>query len=200
MKRLLFLFCLLNLACAFSVSAKDLVTDPGKLVQTTVLQVRETVKSKKSAIPLEELDRLLEAQIRPVFSFNEMSKQSLGIHWTKGTSAEQDEFVNLFSNLLARTYLAKIRDIDQTEMEMASESIDEEKAIVKTIATSKGEDFSIDYRLRKENGAWRVYDVIVENVSIISTYRSEFGEEIRKNQFSGLISKLRDKIEKKQTS
>jgi phospholipid transport system substrate-binding protein len=132
--------------------------------------------------------------INPKFNFAEMSKRSLGSNWNEITPEQQKEFTDVFSELLARTYLSKIETVKPGMVKVESENLDANKAVVKTIVTSKGDNFPIDYKLMFTDGRWQVYDVVIENIGLVANYRNEFAGIIRKDTFAGLMQRLRQKI------
>lgn len=131
--------------------------------------------------------------INPKFNFDEMARRSLGSNWTTITPEEQKEFVEIFSELLARTYLAKIETVKTGMVTVDKEELYTNKALVRTTVTSKGSTFPIDYKLQLENNNWRVYYMIIENIGLVANYRTDFAEIIRKEKFSGLLERLRQK-------
>ena len=133
--------------------------------------------------------------INPKFDFDEMSRRSLGANWNTITPAEQADFTTVFSELLARTYLSKIETVKTGMVKVESENIESSKAVVKTVVLSKGDTFPIDYKLMLENGQWRVYDVVIENIGLVANYRNEFSGIIRKDKFPGLMERLRKNVE-----
>ncbi len=132
--------------------------------------------------------------INPKFNFAEMSKRSLGPNWNSINAEQQKEFTTVFSELLARTYLSKIETVKTGMVQIESEQIDAQKAIVKTTVTSKGDKFPIDYKLLFADGRWQVYDVVIENIGLVANYRNEFAGIIRKESFAGLMERLRAKV------
>ncbi len=132
--------------------------------------------------------------IQPRFDFAEMSKRSLGAFWQEITPQEQQDFVNVFSDLLAQTYLARIENCTADTVKFETENVDFPRAVVKTTVMNKGDKFPIDYKLMNTNGTWRVYDVVIENIGLVANYRNEFAGIIRKDKFSGLMQKLREKV------
>jgi phospholipid transport system substrate-binding protein len=137
----------------------------------------------------------LRTLINPKFNFSEMAKRSLGANWNEITPEEQKDFTNVFSELLARTYLSKIETVKPGMVDVKSEQIELPRAVVKTVVTSKGDHFPIDYKLTYQNNSWQVYDVVIENIGLVANYRNEFSGIIRKDKFAGLMEKLRKKIE-----
>ncbi len=137
----------------------------------------------------------LRALINPKFNFAEMAKRSLGPNWNEISSAERGEFTEVFSELLARTYLSKIETVKAGMVSVESENVEATRAVVKTTVVSKGDTFPIDYKLTLNQHGWQVYDVVIENIGLVANYRNEFAGIIRKDKFSGLMERLRKKIE-----
>jgi phospholipid transport system substrate-binding protein len=138
---------------------------------------------------------ILRAEIRPVFNFDEMAKRSLGIHWRRRTPEERVQFVKLFTELLENSYLGKIESYKGERIRYVKESLDPPYAEVATlIVTSKGQDIKIDYRLLHAGGRWRIYDVVIEGISLVNNYRSQFGAILQKSSFDELVRKLRSNV------
>jgi phospholipid transport system substrate-binding protein len=133
--------------------------------------------------------------IAPHFDFEEMAKRSLGTNWSTVTQEEQSEFVKIFSKLLARTYLEKIEGIKKDIVKFKGEEIEFPKALVKTTVENKGDIFPIEYKMMNKDGEWKVYDVVIENIGLVSNYRNEFAGIIRREKFTGLLEKLKAKNE-----
>ena len=170
------------------------VPSPGDTVKTLVEAVRLTVKESQDKIPEEELDKKLRAIILPVFDFQDMSRRSLGAQWKTVTDAEREEFSSLFSELLAKTYLKRIRNnAAKSVFNIIGETTQGESSLVRTEVEYDGEKIAIDYRMQLRDGKWHIYDVIVENIGLVSNYRSEFGGIIKKDGFGELLAKLRSK-------
>ncbi len=188
---------ILSVVCVFigiAPQAFAAETPAGKLVELAVEKVRTTVKTSEGNVSDVELDSKLRKIIAPIFDFREMSRRSLGANWKKASADQQNEFVELFSNLLAKNYLKKIREnAADSSLEFAGEKTKGKRALVKTTVLYAGETASIDYRMREKNGAWKVYDVIVENIGLVSNYRSEFAGIVKKDGVDGLIEKLKAK-------
>jgi len=126
--------------------------------------------------------------ILPRFDFEEMAKRSLGAEWRRRTSVEQEEFIRLFTELLKNSYIESIESY-------RSESQDGAYADVGTkVINDTGEEFTIDYRLNLEGSEWKVYDVIIENISIVNNYRSQFSRILGRSSFAELLRTIRDKV------
>jgi len=174
-----------NIACAEET--------PKSLVQSTLDQVVSIVEEHVGDEKQEYRRQLMRETINPHFDFEEMAKRSLGAYWKDINDSQRSEFVSIFSDMLARTYLSKIDTVERGMVTVGNEEVQGPRAFVKTIVTSKGDKFSLDYRLMNTAGKWRVYDVVIENIGVVSNYRNEFAGIIRKERFEGLIQRLREK-------
>ena len=141
----------------------------------------------------ERVDRLREA-VEPIFDFEEMAKRSLGPHWRRRTPAEQQEFVKLFQDFMEKVYSDKLDLYEGEKIVFGKETIDQDFAQVEsTIINNKGETFSIVYKLRRADSKWKVYDAVVENISFINNYRSQFDRVIKSSSYEELVKRLREK-------
>ena len=131
-----------------------------------------------------------------IFDFGETAKRSLARHWTSRTPMEREEFVQLFADLLERSYISKIELYGGEKVDYVGETIDGDQATIKTkITTKQGTEIPIDYRMLKRGGKWLVYDVIIEGVSLVANYRSQFNKIIVTSSYAELVKKMRDKQE-----
>jgi phospholipid transport system substrate-binding protein len=128
------------------------------------------------------------------FDFTEMARRSLGSEWRRRTPEEQKEFVRLFTDLLERAYLDKIESYSGEKVLYLKDREDGNYAEVETkIVDKTGQEYSLDYRLHKVNGDWKVYDVIVEDVSLVGNYRSQFSRVLAKSSFDELLKTMKEK-------
>ena len=131
-----------------------------------------------------------------IFDFSETAKRSLARHWTPRSQAERDEFVGLFSDLLERSYISKIELYGGEKIQYVGEAIEGEGAVVRTkLLTKQGTEIPIDYRMLRRGDKWLVYDVVIEGVSLISNYRTQFNKIITTSSFQDLMKKMRTKQE-----
>ena len=129
-----------------------------------------------------------------LFDFTEMSRRALGRHWADRTAAERDEFVRLFTDLVARSYIGKIDRYAGEAIAYTGERVEGDEASVRSqVVTAKGSQIPVEYRLHKTNENWTAYDVFIENVSLIGTYRSQFDRIIKTESFGDLLRRLREK-------
>jgi phospholipid transport system substrate-binding protein len=131
-----------------------------------------------------------------IFDFSETAKRSLARHWTSRTQAERDEFVGLFTDLLERSYISKIELYGGEKIHFVGEAIEGEGAVVRTkLVTKQATEIPIDYRMLHRGDKWLVYDVVIEGVSLISNYRTQFNKIITTSSFQELVKKMKTKQE-----
>lgn len=158
---------------------------------------RPDLKTKARA---EERRDLLRRQIQPVFDFEEMSKRSLGPEWRNRTPQERQAFAGLFTQLLENAYLGKIESYQGETIDYVNETIDQPYAVVKTVVvTSRGQRIPLDYRMIRDGERWRIYDVVIEGVSLINNYRSQFRAILQKSSFTGMMDQLRATIRRQES-
>ncbi len=127
-----------------------------------------------------------------MFDFKEMARRALGQHWLQRTQAEREEFASLFADLLERSYASKIEQYGGEKISYGGETIDGEQATVRTTVLSKqGNGIPVDYRMLLEAGRWRVCDVTIEGVSLVTNYRTQFNTIIQKSSYAGLVKRMR---------
>jgi len=138
----------------------------------------------------------LKSAIKERFSFAKMGQFSLARHWKTISDEQKKQFVDLFAKLLEDTYLSKIESYTDQTVEYTKESVTEKKAKIYSVIKTKDVDIPMEYRLfRKSDGNWMVYDILIEGVSLIKNYRTQFDEMLQKGDFNGLLEELKKKIE-----
>lgn len=163
-------------------------------VKKTVDEVVKIVKDKELKKNEGSRRQALKQAISGIFDFTEMARRSLGRYWNQRTPAERTEFVDRFATLLENSYANKIESYHNEKITYISESVDGDYSEVKSMITSASRDeFSLDYKLLNENGKWMVYDVVIEGVSLVSNYRSQFNKIISEQGYEGLLQRLRNK-------
>jgi phospholipid transport system substrate-binding protein len=186
----------LTMLC-FSIAAFA-IEGPDELVKRTAEDVLATVKSDADiqAGDQGKIYALAEEKILPNFNFDKVSRLVLGKNWTKATPDQKSAFQTEFRTLLIRTYataLSKYKNqtIDYKPLRMADGA---STASVKTaILQPGGQPIAVDYSLEKKADTWKVYDIVIEGVSLVTNYRGQFAQEIRQNGLDSLIKKLGDK-------
>ena len=171
---------------------------PDALVKRTAEDVMAIVKNDKDiqAGNQDKIFALAEEKILPNFNFDRVSRLVLGKNWTKATPDQKAAFQTEFRTLLLRTYataLSKYKNqtIEYKPLRLADGA---NTAAVKTVILQPGgQPIAVDYALEKHSDAWKVYDIVIEGVSLVTNYRGQFTQEIRQNGLDSLIKKLADK-------
>lgn len=170
---------------------------PTDQMRVTVDRVLAILKDPalNSAAAKEARRSELRQAIFPRFDFEEMAKRSLGAEWRRRTPEEQKEFIRLFTDLLKESYVESIESYRGEKVIYRRESQDGDYAdVATTIINAQGEEFTIDYRLNRAGSQWKVYDVIIENISIVNNYRSQFRRILSRSSFAELLQTIRDKV------
>jgi phospholipid transport system substrate-binding protein len=129
-----------------------------------------------------------------IFDYPDTARRALGPHWNARTPQQQQEFAKLFADLLDRAYISKIELYQGERVRYVGETVDGEEGTVKTvIATKKSSEIPVDYRMHLRNGRWLVYDVIIEGVSLVSNYRTQFNKIVQTESYDALVQRLRAK-------
>jgi len=145
----------------------------------------------------EEKKKSIRNVVDEVIDWEEMSRRSLGIHWQKRTDEEKREFVRLFSLLIEKTYRDKAEDYAGEKVNYVGEKIDGDYAEVESrILTSKNTEIPVNYKMTKKQGKWWVYDIVIEGVSFVNNYRTQFNSILSSSSYPGLVKQLKAKTEK----
>jgi len=168
---------------------------PLDLVRTSVIRVLAIVQAPRVAASDGGQRRAeIRRVARALFDFDEMARLTLARHWKDRSPQEQEEFVRLFTDLLERSYLTTIENYAGEKITFVGESVTGPYAQVRSrISTDRRVEISIDYRLIESGARWAVYDVVLDGVSLVSNYRSQFNTIIRTSSFADLLAKLRSK-------
>ena len=135
--------------------------------------------------------------IRNRFEFDEMAKRSMGTHWKGLSDTRRKEFIELFTRLLEAEYADKIESYnDEKVVFKPEELIGPEMAEVRTYIVTKDDVISVNYRCMYLDKSWKVYDVVIEGMSLVNNYRSQFNELMLKESYEGLIARLKTKTGK----
>lgn len=169
---------------------------PGDQVRQTVDKLLAILKDPqlKGESKKNERRQELREVLYQRFDFAEMAKRSLGSNWRRRSPDEQKEFVKLFTNLLEGAYLDKIESYNGEKMQYLKDVGDNNEAEVDTkIVDTKGQQYSINYRLHNVNADWKVYDVIIEDISLVNNYRSQFNRVLAKSSYEDLVKRMKEK-------
>ena len=140
----------------------------------------------------------LGTEIEKVFDFTELSKRTLGRDWKKMSAAQQKEFVKLFKQLLQGVYADRLLEYSDQKVIFDKEiTLKKGRAEVQSyLQTSDGKKIPLFYRLTDKGGSWKVYDVVIEGVSMVKNYRTQFRDILAKDSPDKLLEILRDKVNK----
>jgi phospholipid transport system substrate-binding protein len=128
-----------------------------------------------------------------IFDFGETAKRALGPHWAQRTPAERDEFVRLFTELVQQTYLSKVNQYN-SEMTFQGDEVDGNQAVVRTtLLLGKGSQMALDYRMHRPRDRWQVYDLSIDGISLVASYRSQFNKIVRTDSYEGLVARLKSR-------
>lgn len=171
---------------------------PDVLARTTTQEVLAILKQDKEIQGgnLNKVYQLVEAKILPNFDFNRMTQLAVGKHWPKATAAQKQSLVTEFRNLLVRTYSTSLTAFTNQTVDFKPMTIrpdDTDVTIHSEIRQPGGQPIPIDYSMYKTSFGWKVYDVTIDGVSLVTNYRSSFSSTIRQNGIDGLIKMLADK-------
>lgn len=171
---------------------------PDQLVKKTADDVIEVIKNDKDiqAGNQQKIFALAEEKILPNFDFEKVSRLVLGKNWTNATPEQKTAFQAEFKTLLLRTYATALSKYKNQVIEYKPFRMEPgaESATVKTAIQQPGGDpIAVDYTLGKKADDWKVYDIVIEGVSLVTNYRSQFAQEIRQNGLDSLTKKLAEK-------
>jgi len=158
------------------------------------MNIIQTGRSDGAALTADRLVAIREI-VREMFDFDEISRRALSRHWQALQTDEQAEFVTLFRDLLERAYLTQVEAAGGQQITFLGESIDGggSATVRSKVASRYGAETPLDYRLHLIDGRWRIYDVVVQGVSFIASYRSQFDRVIRAESYSSLRERLQKK-------
>lgn len=183
---------LLSLFMLFALTpAKVLAVTPTEQLHATIQQVLTIVNGSEGQAERQK-ERLRET-LMPRFDWNEMARQALGKHWDD-VANRHGEFVAAFADFLGTSYVGKIGSYKDEKIFFVEEAVNQQRALVKTkIVPSKGEATAVNYKLHRVDDEWKVYDVIIEDISMVVNFRSQFNRILAKGSFDDLLKQLKDK-------
>ena len=191
----LLLLLLLVLVCAL-VPVPAVAGIPTDQVRGTVEQLTGVLKNPRLKDQTRRAER--RSQLRKIisarFDFAEMAKRSMGAHWRNLNQKQQAEFIALFTDLLERAYVDRIESYHDEKFSYLRERLDGTFAEVESrIVTRKGDEYSLNYKLYLMDGEWKVYDMVIENVSMVNNYRSQFNRILTRSTTEELMRRIREK-------
>jgi len=174
---------------------------PTEAMKATVDEVLRIVRDRdlKQKGKADERRQQLEKVVEARFDYVEMSRRALGAPWKQLTDQQKQEFVDLFRTLLTNSYADKIETYSGEGVQYLNERTEKEYSEVRTKVLSGKTEIPLDYRLINKAEDWRVYDVVVDNISLVNNYRGQFTKILRASSYSDLVDQLRKKSEKLKT-
>lgn len=191
-------FLLLALVSGLSTPALAADTPPDVLARSTTQEVLAILKQDKEIQSgnLNKVYQLVEAKILPNFDFNRMTQLAVGKHWPRATANQKQALVTEFRNLLVRTYSSSLTAFTNQTVEfrpLTMKPDDTDVTVHSEIRQPGGQPIPIDYSMYKTSFGWKVYDVSIDGVSLVTNYRASFASTIRQSGIDGLIKTLADK-------
>ena len=195
LKKLLFLA---TLALGFAASSASAQESPDALVRKNSNDILAAIKADKdlAAGNQKKIEKLADEKILPFFNFARMTQLAVGRNWRDASEAQKKSLTDEFRTLLVRTYstsLTQFRNqtIDVKPTKMAAG--DTEVVVRTQVNQPGGQPIPIDYSMEKSGDSWKVYDVLIDGVSLVTNYRSSFNSEIQKSSIDGLIKSLTER-------
>jgi phospholipid transport system substrate-binding protein len=180
----------LTIAVLLGFAGQAWASSPTEQLRAYTDQVMKVLESRTMTAP-ERLEAV-RAVASDAFDVSETAQRALGLHWQQRTPAERQEFVQVFRGLLEQTYLSRIGEFGGERIRYVSERIDGDRAIVRAvIVTKKGTEVAVESRLLQKADRWLIYDILIENISLIASYRSQFDRVIRTASYPELIRRLK---------
>ncbi len=176
--------------------------EPGAMAasptQTVQVAVQQVFAGQDGSVVKKISTSERRADIRKVaenlFDFEEMSRRSLGAAWDTVSPAEKQEFIHLFTSLVANSYMGKIEQYTGEPIRYESEQVDgTEASVLSRVVTPKGAEIGIEYRLYRAENRWAVYDVRVDGISLVNSYKAQFNRLLQRGSFAELLKQLRQK-------
>ena len=184
----LFLLVLFPASSKAGVAADQLRQTADKVL--LILQDARLKSADQKQARREQLRQVISAR----FDFTEMAKRSLGQNWRQRSADEQRRFVELFTELLERSYADQIESFNGEKIVYGRDTQENDDAEVDTkIVSKKADEFAVNYRMHAVDREWKVYDVVIENISLVNNYRSQFNRVLARSSFDDLLRKLQDK-------
>jgi phospholipid transport system substrate-binding protein len=187
--------CGVLLFCFFSLTGKvfaetKITSELKKTIDTVIAIVSNPEMKKNPSLRREKLRETIGVR----FNYKQMVMRSLAKNYKDRSEKEREEFTSLFKKLLENSYASKIENYQDETIKYVKEQVKGKYALVKTEIVRKDGTINVDYKLINEEGRWTVYDFVIEEVSLIRNYRSQFTKIIKTESYGALVSKLSKKI------
>jgi phospholipid transport system substrate-binding protein len=190
-------FAVLSVLIIFVLSIPVYAGVPMTTAEASVNRVLDVLRDAKLKSPTAKEIKKEKLRIiyKDMFDEIEFSKRTLTRNWNKFSPAERVEFVKLFEQVLEKSYIDKILDYSNEKVDFYKESmLSDNQAEIQTKIITSSKEVPIFYRMILKDGKWKVYDVVVENVSLVQNYRTQFNDILGKNTPEQLLEILRKKV------
>ena len=177
-----------------------LAGSPTEQLSATTDKILAIVKDPELKEQSRAQDRreLIRKAVDERFDWEELSRRALGRHWAGRSTEEREKFVNLFGRLLERTYLERVNEYSGEQVSFVGETVDGEYATVESkVLTAQKTEVPVLYRMRRKAEEWMVYDIVIEGVSLVGNYRSQFQSILARRPYEELVRILEEKIAEK---
>ena len=172
--------------------------EPTDVIRQTTDQVLRILEDPGLQGPAKQAER--QARLHQIaeraFDWDAMAQRALAVHWRERTPQQQQEFTGLFRDLVERTYMNRLESATQEKQDIqyTGEQVEGSRAAVKTVVlTKRNQQVPIEYRLQKSGGSWKIYDVLVEGISLVNNYRSQFNQIITSSSYEALVQKMKSR-------
>jgi len=181
---------------AAAVSPASAAGDAMAEVKATVNQVLQILQNPEYKSAAHQRRQELRSVIGSHFDFTEMSRSALGIHWRNLSEAQRTEFVGLFTQLLEAAYMSRIESYSGQTVDFVRENSDGTgySEVDTQIEQNGAQPIGVNYRLKQEGGGWKVYDVLIDGISLVGNYRNQFNRVINNQGYDELVADLRNKV------
>jgi len=180
----------LVLACFFCASTQAFASEITRDLKTTIDQVLIIINDQALKDDQDTRRNLLRKTINQRFNYEQMAMRSLARAWPERTPEERKKFVETFRKLLEASYASKIESFGEGNVDYLDEVVKGDYAMVKTKVVRRNKSMQVDYKMVRQDGVWQVYDIVVEGVSMIRNYRSQFTKILQEESFDVLMEKI----------
>lgn len=180
---------------SLSINAQPSIDTPEGLIRTVVSDVMTSVKSDPAmqAGDIKKIQQLVEKKILPYTDFEKTTALAMGPNWKDASTEQKKQIIQQFEQLLIHTYAGAIAQIRDQQVQFGRTRESDDKAMVPTTVLNNGEKMQMNYRLEKNSGQWKVYDMNVLGVWLVEVYKTQFKEQVAKNGIEGLIQFLKSR-------
>ncbi|MBD1401670.1 MlaC/ttg2D family ABC transporter substrate-binding protein [Pelovirga terrestris] len=172
--------------------------DPLNAVESMVNSVLEILDN--SSLSLAEKKAQVSGRAQRFLSIESMSQRTLGTYWSSATQEQRDHFTYLFTRILEETYLNRIDDYSGGTVRYLQQRVKDDRAIVDTLIIADELQLPVQYRMVYEQQSWRVFDIVIDGVSLIMNYRASYAEIIRSQGYNGLFRLMEERVTGMSTS